>query len=140
MITATELKGCIAVQKVELRALELGFICSTPSVTCRYDRIIDTGMRLYRVQIKYAGELKAGPGRANGVALAGLESWVGTGRKTLLYTADEIDALIIYVAPADRLVWLNPALFEGRAKIGIRYLPSKNNQEKRCLFIEDYLW
>lgn len=47
-------KGQIAVNKTELRAIELGYIPSKPIYNVRYDLVLDDGKKLTRIQIKYA--------------------------------------------------------------------------------------
>lgn len=50
------IKGAIAFSKAEIRALSKGYIVSKPSTDCcRYDMIIDDGVDLIRIQVKYAG-------------------------------------------------------------------------------------
>ncbi len=49
-------KGHLGVLKVELRAIEKGWIVSRPTHDdCRYDLVLDDGARLYRAQVKYSG-------------------------------------------------------------------------------------
>ena len=49
-------KGGIAQAKTEIRAMEKGYIVSKPITEgTRYDIVIDNGVKLSRIQIKYAG-------------------------------------------------------------------------------------
>src|SRR5438309_2267143 len=70
---ATNLLGEFAVAKVFLRAIEKGWTVSRPMMECRYDLILDDGLRLYRVQVKYAGGKT--PKQVSGVVPVGLKKW-----------------------------------------------------------------
>ena len=53
-------KADLARLKVEMRALELGVVCSKPVIEgTRYDCILDTGSNLYRAQVKYGNGVTA---------------------------------------------------------------------------------
>jgi hypothetical protein len=136
---ATNLLGELAATKVDLRAMEKGFSCSRPIVECRYDRIIDDGFKLYRVQVKYAGAKS--PKSSSGVIPVGLKKWRTDGRPPIkFYTAEEIDAVLVYVRVIDQLLWFGPEIFEGRTILYIRLEPARNGQKKGCLMAADYVW
>jgi hypothetical protein len=130
-------KADIARLKVEMRALELGVVCSRPVIEgTRYDCILDTGSNLYRAQIKY------GNGASNcssGVVELSLRKEIRKNRNHP-YFADEIDALLVYVPKIDCICWFGPEVFNGRGALSIRIAPSKNKQMKGCLLAENYLW
>lgn len=136
MEITTNVKGQIAATKVELRALELGFIPSKPVFDTRYDLILDDGNKLLRVQIKYAN---AKPSYINGSVSVNLTY---TNRKNEVYTYNqsEVDALIVYLPKLDKLCYLTPDLFIGKTRIYLRYLKSKNNQKKGIINVDDCLW
>ena len=48
----TNFKGVITELKCKTYFLELGYIVSTPEVPVRYDFILDTGEKLYKIQVK----------------------------------------------------------------------------------------
>ena len=48
----TNFKGIITELKCKTYFLELGYIVSTPEVPVRYDFILDTGEKLYKIQVK----------------------------------------------------------------------------------------
>ena len=61
----TNEKGEIAVLKARLRAIEKSILWSTAQEGCRYDAVIDDGITLKRVQVKYAGAGYKQIGRAH---------------------------------------------------------------------------
>jgi hypothetical protein len=136
---ATNFLGEYSVAKVWMRCLEKRFGCSRPLLECRYDLILDDGIKLYRTQVKYAGA--ASPKRSPGVVQVGLQKWRNDGRAVIpYYTAAEIDLLLVYVRRIDRLLWFGPEVFDGRSALFIRVEPARNNQKKGCLMAADYLW
>jgi hypothetical protein len=136
---ATNLLGEYAVAKVIERAIERGVRVSRPVIECRYDLIVDDGLKLYRTQVKYAGG--ACPRQCQGAVVVGLSKWRNDGRAEIpYYTAAEIDLLLVYVRKMDRILWFGPEVFDGRKKLHIRVEPTRNNQKKGCLMAIDYLW
>jgi len=130
-------KADIARIKVEMRALELGVVCSRPVIEgTRYDCILDTGDRLYRAQIKYAD------GKASktlGVVIVNLRKQIGKDRNHP-YLEHEVDVILVYVAKIDAICWFDPEVFNGKSSLSIRIAPSLNGQSKGCLLASDYLW
>jgi hypothetical protein len=136
---STNRLGQIAVAKVELRALELGYFIFKPTMECRYDLVLDDGIKLYRTQVKYAGA-KPSKHVAGAITLS-LRKWRQNGRKALLsYSRSEIDLLLVYLAVIDRILWFGPDQFDEKSYLQLRYAPSKNNQVKNCLMAQDYVW
>lgn len=130
-------KADIARLKVEMRALELGIICSRPVVEgTRYDCVLDTGIHLYRVQIKYGNGT---PSRSTGAVHVNLRKVIGK-EKNHPYLDNEIDALLIYIPKIDRICWFGPEIFNGKRSISIRIDTAKNSQTKRCFLAAEYLW
>ncbi len=130
-------KADLARLKVEMRALELGVVCSRPVIEgTRYDCIIDTGKRLYRAQIKYANGKCSG---ATGVVTVNLRKEIRK-EKNHPYTDNEIDVLLVYVPKIDRVCWFGPEVFNRKSALAIRLAPTRNGQIKHCLPAEDYLW
>lgn len=72
-------------------ALEQGLLVSKPSVSTRYDFILDNGKRLDRVQVK-ATYSKNPSHTAYSLLIR---------PRARSYTADQIDFLVAYVAPED---------------------------------------
>ena len=78
-----------------LKARTLGFNPAKPwGDSERYDFILDTGPRLWRVQLKCTEVL-----RARGYDVQPIYSIYGKGKIT--YTADDIDVLIAHILPLD---------------------------------------
>ena len=128
-------------QKVELallrelqRSVEKGWIASRPTRDCRYDLVLDDGERLLRVQVKYAGRQ---PCACRG--MVPLDFTKG-GRRNRTYLDHEIDAVVVYVAPVNVLVWLGPQHFYGRRVTHLRYAPTLSGQKIGCLLIDDLVW
>ncbi len=134
----TNFLGEFAIAKVVLRAIEKGVTPSRPLIECRYDLILDDG-KPHRVQVKYAGG-KA-PKQASGVVPVGLKKWRTDGRPPIrYYTAEEIDAVVVYLPVTDQILWLGPEVFEGRTMLHVRLEPTRNGQEKGCLMAAEYVW
>src|SRR5437763_17170131 len=101
---ATNFLGEYAVAKVWMRCFEKGFGCSRPMIECRYDLVLDDGIKLYRTQVKYAGG--ASPKQARGVVPVSVRKWRTDGRAPIpYYTTAEIDLLLVSVRRLDRIVW-----------------------------------
>ena len=138
MLSERTKKGIEAVLKVEMRANELGYIVSKPTTDCcRYDLIIDDGVSLKRVQVKYAGHK---PFNAEGSVNVGFRKMSINGKSRPSYSRDEIDAIIVYIPAIDRLCYLPIDLVDGKQSINLRYAPSKNNQTARAFSCEQYFW
>jgi hypothetical protein len=58
----------------------------------------------------------------------------------MCYTAEEIDAVLVYVRKIDKIFWFGPEVFERRSMLCIRLEPSRNGQHKGCLMAHDYIW
>lgn len=136
-ISKNEWKGCLAVAKVDLRAVEKGIISSDPQTPCRYDRVLDIGGDLKRVQIKYAGQSSWNSG---GVAISKIEKVMNRIGTKKGYSQTEIDAILLYVPQVDKICWFDPIDFEGKIELRVRYKPSKNGQTKGCTMLEDKEW
>jgi PD-(D/E)XK endonuclease len=131
---STAQKGEFAMLRVLERSLEKGWGACRPTRDCRYDLVLDDGERLYRVQVKYAGRHAC-----NCEGAVSLDFTKG-GKRDRTYLDNEIDAVIAYVAPAHRLVWLRREHFHGRRTIQLRYVPTRSGQKNGCLMITDLAW
>jgi hypothetical protein len=136
---ATNRLGAFAVSKVFLRAQETGMHVFIPLWEGRCDLVLDDGLKLYRVQVKYAGQ--ASPKKAQGVVPLSLRKCRNDGRAVIpYYTASEIDLLLVYVRKIDKILWFGPEVFDRRKNLHIRLEPTRNNQKKGCLMARDYIW
>ena|ERR1039458_6400730 len=99
-----------------LKAETLGFHLSE-----RYDFILDTGPRLWRVQLKCTEVL-----RARGYDVQPIYTIYGKGK--IVYTADDIDVLVAHILPLD--VWYILPIEAFTPNKSLRFYPS--NQCKRA--------
>ena len=137
MLSEQQRKAETARVKVEARALELGVICSRPSVEgTRYDCVLDIEGKLYRAQIKYCNCLSA---HSSGAITVRLRSNVGQGAARC-YTKDEVDALLVYIPSIDKICFFPQEVFCGKTGINIRLEPTRNGQKKGCLLAQDFFW
>ena len=127
----TRAKGQLAELKVQIRALQLGVLLSRPTMDAKYDFVMDTGGRLARAQVKFAG---AATSNSNGAAVAKLSR---RGKK--LYSEGCIDCLLVYIPVVDRIVKLLPDDFEGKSAVTIRYEPALSGSS-RVIYAQDHLW
>jgi hypothetical protein len=133
----TQQKGQLSVLKVELEALRKGYLVSRPTTDARYDLVVDTGDRLYRVQVKY-GDGKST--HSSGCVTVSLRHYIGNSKTTRPYLSSEIDIIAAYVPKIDRVCWIPPEKFHGKDTIFLRLEPPKNGQTKDILMAEDFFW
>jgi len=89
----------------------------------RYDFIIDSGARLWRVQLKCTEVL-----RARGYDVQPIYNVYGKGKR--VYTAEDIDALAVHITPLD--VWYVLLIEDFAPRKSLRFYPS--NACKRARF------
>lgn len=132
-------KAQTALLKVQIRAVERGCMTSVPSSDdCRYDLILDEGGVLRRAQVKWGGMECS---HAAGAVQVDLRKDDGKkGQKRRLYSADEIDVVLIYIPQVDRVVAFNSEHFAGKTALIVRLEPPKNGQHKKLRMLQDFLW
>ena len=123
-LTSNE-KGAIAEAHVTAEAIRLGFVVLRPSTEGRrYDIVVDTGARLWRVQCKWArleeGVIKAQVGTCYHSPTRG---YVRT-----RYRAREVDALALYCAPLSACLLVPIEDVDGRTTLHLRVEPPLNGQ------------
>ena len=128
-------KGEIAQLKVQQRAAELGVLVSKPTTEARYDLVLDFGSRIERAQVKYAGALEN-----HGSVGLDLRKQTRNHGPVRAYSALEIDAVYVYVAPVDEVVRLGPELFDGVKRIYFRWLPAKRTNQRKALNVHEHVW
>lgn len=128
-------KGEIARLKVELKAIEKGWIVSKPSELNRYDLILDDGKKLWRVQVKYSDCEIDGLIRTSFTKNSFNTKEIKKSRK---YSKYEIDVIIIYSPKLDKLFWITD--FDNKTGISLRYSETKNGQIKNVKYTRDYEW
>ena len=138
MIAEQVQKGIIAQLKAELKANELGYIVSKPTTeNCRYDMIIDYGIKLNRIQIKYCSHNQKSS--SNSITLNLSKYYINKKQKDA-YTKDEIDAIVVYIPEIDKLCYLPIDIIDGKKSITLRYKKTKNNQKEKIKYCSDYFW
>lgn len=133
-------KGEIAKLKVMLRAIEKGFIVSTPSIEgCRYDLVIDDGIKLWRTQCKYING-RASKGVGSVVLNLRRDSGFKKKGKYRTYTTQDIDVIVGYIPETGDIVWLPPELWQGKLSLQLRVTPTLSGQVKRIVPVSQYVW
>jgi hypothetical protein len=127
-------KGQQAQLMVELWALEKGIIVSKPTVEARYDLVLDDHGVFSRAQVKYAGIEHGGA-----VQVDLRKETRGNGKKKV-YTANEVDCIIVYVPKIKDVFYLSASLFDGRKSLSLRIEPCKNHQTKGVVLAKDLRW
>lgn len=130
-------KGQLAASKAQVRALELGFLVSVPLMDYRYDLVLDDGSKLWRVQVKYAMRSSSHSTGSVGVNLA---YETRQRRRVYTYSADEVDALVVYIPKIERLCWFPCEVFVGKKELSIRIEEPLNRQKSRIFYARDYFW
>jgi PD-(D/E)XK endonuclease len=110
-----------------LKAQNMGFrVCKPWGDSERYDFVLDSGGRLWRVQLKSTGAL-----HARGYEVQPIYGVYGRGKAG--YTADDIDVLVVHIRPCD--VWyVLPVEVVAMAK-NLRFYP---DIECKCARWESY--
>lgn len=126
------LKGCITELKCKLYFMEIGYTVSTPENPMRYDFILDTGKKLFRVQVKTAVFTK------EKLTITTNSTRFMNGRwEHMTYGPEEIDYFCTW---ADGKCYLIPiSECSGQQEKSLRFEPAKNGQIKRVSFAKDYL-
>ena len=57
-----------------------------------------------------------------------------------LYSAAEIDLVLVYIPQVDRVAAFGPKHFEGKTALIVRLEPPKNGQQKNLHMLQDFLW
>jgi hypothetical protein len=127
----TDQKGQIALLKVQLEARQKGAIVLLPTTPERYDLVLDWQGKFYRAQVKYA-DCKLAHARGS-VA-------VDLCRRKRVYTKDEIDVLLVYVACVDKLCWFGPEVFHEKVGLCLRVQPAINGQKRGCRMVDEFIW
>jgi PD-(D/E)XK endonuclease len=130
-------KGEVGRLKVALRATELGYIVSVPTVESRYDLVIDDGTKLHRVQVKYS--TWEGSEVSNAIQVKFKTECRNNGYKKT-YSAKEIDAIVVYLPQTDKCYWITAKHFKGRNYLSLRLKASKNKQVKGTHRAKDFEW
>lgn len=129
------IKGELACLKFEMKALEKHYIVSKPTAEARYDRVLDDGKRLYRIQIKYADYQDK---NSNGSVSIHIEKF--NHKKPIRYTSQDVDVIVAYIPKVDKLCWIPSNVFEGKTQLALRYELPRNGQVTNVHLINDFIW
>ena len=130
----TQIQGALTEQKCFLKCIEAGYIVSKPLFdNARYDFILDTGEKLYRIQVKTSHWMDSEHSRFefNGYSQHSL----GEGNKRMKYTNKEID---YFMTEKEGVYYLYPAQEKGFSAKSLRVLPTASGQTKNINFAKDY--
>ena len=136
-MTTSNQKGKLAELKALASAIEKGYAPSIPAIDCRYDMILEDESRLWRVQVMYADGT---PTASSGSVIAKLAYETRQRRKIYTYSADEVDALIVYIPRIDKLCWFPIEVFADKKALCIRIEPPLNAQRTKINMASDYYW
>jgi hypothetical protein len=132
-LTPTE-KGAIAELAIAYHAARLGIVALRPMVEGRrYDLVLDTGDRLWRVQCKW--------GRVSNrviVAPTGTCRHTPNGYPRTTYSASEIDGIAAYCAETEARYFVPIGELEGKRALYLRLEPAANNQRAYVKMATDY--
>jgi len=132
---STHKKGQIAVCEVQRRALDNDAIISIPTTEERYDLIIDYEGKLYKAQVKYTDHQSP---KASGSTTIDLRSKCRNNNYIKKYQRDEVDVILAYIKPIDKIVWVFPDMFHDKGSLTIRYEESKSNRVKKTHMLKDF--
>ena len=127
-------KGAIAETAIAAEAVALGLDVYRPvSEGGRYDLIIDTGPRLFRVQCKWAAL------RGDVVVIGSRTSRLTPrGYVRTTYSAAEIDGVAAHCAALQRSFWLPIHLVERQGLVHLRLRPARNGQQQGLKWAAQY--
>ena len=130
----TDQKGAIAEFEITAAAIRLGVGVYKPvSDGERCDLIFECDRRLIRVQCKWAP-------RRGDVVIVRCRSCrrTGDGIRHRPYTANEVDAIATYCPELDRCYFVPADRFDGHLQLYLRLAPSRNDQQHRINWAEDF--
>lgn len=115
---------------------DCGFLVSTPyGDNGRYDLIVDVNGNLFRIQVKTASLWYDSNGEPSGIKFSCRSARINTKESyTKRYTKEEIDYFATYW---NHQVYVIPVEETSSEKV-IHFFESKNNQNDRISFLEDY--
>jgi hypothetical protein len=123
--------GAVAEAEIAAAAIRLDLVVLRPLCEGgRYDLVIDIGLRMLRVQCKWASR------RDDVLTVRCVTSRrTPAGYRRSIYSADEIDAIAVYAADTDSCYLLR---IEGRKDVSLRLGPTRNNQCTGVRWARDY--
>jgi hypothetical protein len=127
-------KGAVAEAEIAAAAIRLDLVVLRPLCEGgRYDLVIDTGLRMLRVQCKWASR------RGNVlIARCVTSRHTPSGYRRSTYSADEVDAIATYEPDTDSCYLVPIREIEGRKGVSLRLEPTHNNQCLGVRWARDY--
>lgn len=132
----TQFKGNATELKCFLKCIECGFMISKPLFdNARYDFLLDSGSKIYKIQIKTSRWMDDEHTRFefNGYS----QHSTGEGNKRMKYTNKEID---FFMTEKDNNFYLYPATESGFSVKSLRITPPESGQVKNIDYAKDYLF
>ena len=130
MLHQSEHVGQLGVIKTMEICSRRGWVCSLPTLNCRYDLLIDRNNgKIDRVQIKTTNSKKS-----DGTFRVRLKKHNRT------YNAKEIDILVIYIPSLEKLVGLYPKHFNNKTDLILRFEKSDRYENTNALQINKHLF
>ena len=128
----TKEKGDLGVSMVMADVLRRGHKVAVPvGEDWRYDLIVLRGLKLERIQCKYAES----DGQVVLVRCRSCNNW-----SVIKYKQTDLDWIATYDKTTDKVYYVpSKMLGSGRAMISLRLTPSKNGQSKRVILAQDFL-
>lgn len=126
--------GEIACAKFDLFAIENGLIVSRPNIECCYDRIVDWHNKLFRVQVKYAGQ------KANGVIVAKTTRTCRNRGVKVAYNENELDSIVVYSPKTNKLYWLPKEIWNNKTGVSLRLTKPQNTNGIPIRYAKDFEW
>jgi hypothetical protein len=133
-VLTTDQKGAIAETAIVHAAIKFGVAVYRPVMEGgRYDAILEVGLKLLRVQCKWA------PQRGDVVIVRCRSSRrAREGIRHRAYTASEVDGIAAYCADLDHCFYVPAERFDGHPELLLRVAPCRNNQRLGINWAEDF--
>lgn len=131
----TKEKGNVGEAMVLSEFVKRGIQCSIPyGDNARYDLIADFNNKLNRIQIKYCNHITEN----NSIMCRCTSSKNHTTNKSYTTYENDIDYFAFYLAPFNKCILVPIDDIGVNKAITVRFAPSRNNQNKKIRYIEDY--
>jgi len=131
----TRIIGELTELKCQMFCIEHGYVVSKPIIdNARYDMLLDINNKIYRIQIKTARWMSE---EHEGIIFNGKSQHrIAEQNKIMKYTPEEID---FFMTVFEDKFYLIPCK-KSKSEIRLRFKPTKNNQDSKCMFAKDYLF
>lgn len=127
----TNIIGTVTELKCKTYFLELGYCVSTPESPCRYDFILDTGDKLFKIQVKTC--------KSDGEKITFNTCSTHCVKGKYVHTDYKNDNIDFFCTWFENECYLVPIQESGRSEKSLRLVPTKNGQIKNICFAKDYI-